>query len=87
MQNSVELRIPFLDDDFVRLALNTPIKFKMSYGLFNRYTPHTKFSFLKNRRLPYSTANFGAPRAFLGRRILWNAVVGFFIFHTFSKKL
>ena len=45
-----------------------------------------KFSFLKNRRNMYSTANFGAPRALLGRRILCVLLVGVSIFYTFSKK-
>ena len=47
MQNSVELRTPFLDDNFVKLALNTPFKHKMAYKFFSRYSSHTKFSFLK----------------------------------------
>ena len=30
----------------------------MSYGLFNRYTPHTKFSFLKNKIILRKLASF-----------------------------
>ena len=29
MMNSVELRIPFLDDEIVKLALNTQLKYKI----------------------------------------------------------
>lgn len=48
MQNSVELRIPFLDDNFVKLALNTPFKHKMSYKFFSMFSFDTKF-FLNNK--------------------------------------
>ncbi len=58
MQNSVELRIPFLDDEFVKLALNTPVRFKMGYSLFNNYSSHTKLSFLKHKIILRKLAKF-----------------------------
>ena len=35
MMNSIEMRAPFLDLEFVRLAVNVPVKFKLKRSLFN----------------------------------------------------
>jgi len=36
MKETVELRTPFLDDDFVKLVLNTPLKYKIKPSLLKR---------------------------------------------------
>ena len=33
MRETVELRLPYLDDDFVKLVLNTPLKYKIRFSL------------------------------------------------------
>ena len=49
MARSVELRIPYLNTEFVKLALNTPLKKKISYKLFSRYPSLSKLSFLRQK--------------------------------------
>ena len=49
MARSVELRIPYLNTEFVKLALNTPLKNKLSYKLFSRYPSLSKLSILRQK--------------------------------------
>ncbi len=49
MSRSIELRIPYLSTELVKLALNTPIRKKMAFNPLSRYPGLTKLSFLKQK--------------------------------------
>ncbi len=49
MMNSVELRIPFLDDEIVKLALNTQLKYKIKRKFLNFNSSFTKYSLIENK--------------------------------------
>ena len=58
MARSVELRIPYLNTEFVKLALNTPLKKKLSYKLISRYPSLSKLSFLRQKIILRDLANY-----------------------------
>lgn len=49
MMNSVELRIPFLDDEIVKLALNTQLQYKIKRKFFNFNSSFNNYSLIENK--------------------------------------
>ena len=58
MARSVELRIPYLNTEFVKLALNTSLKNKLSYKFFSGYPSLSKLSFLRQKLILRDLANY-----------------------------
>lgn len=52
MQNSVEVRLPFLDKNFVRLCLNTPISKKIKLNILGIKKKHILKKIAKNLNIP-----------------------------------
>ncbi len=57
MQNSVEVRLPYLDINFVKLCLNTPIKQKAKLQFFNIKKKNILKEIAKNLKIPKKIIN------------------------------